>query len=190
MKLSTWKELSSIFQALVTSVAIIIGGLWAFKNFVLHREPYQRATLSHEIKHISLPENKVLLDVKLIMTNTGNTLLSISQIHINVKQIQPPYDLDFIKAWKNRDKDKLWQANWHDIAHQKCSPPDCHFEIEPGQHDEMNFDFILDANIQIVRIQSRVFNDQTSQERDLMNLYELREPSSKTALSEGENTRE
>lgn len=168
-------------QSLGVIIGIIVGGYWTYRGFVQNRQKYPRANLSHKIFFIELPNNKKYLQVKVIITNIGNVLICLECGFTRITQILPfeedINEFDSIECeieWPMIDKKSISSGN------KKC-------EIEPGESDELNFDFIIDSDINLINIYSyfsnikkkSIFSKMIKRERDIgwqiTTIYNLKE---------------
>ena len=158
------KEWIGPIQAVVTIVAIVLGGIWTYTLFVKERRAYPQANIEQKISHISLTENVILLCVDVEVTNTGNSALKIKQALIRVQQILPTVHTTPVKelnealASIDRKDDNF---PWPLLA-ERTKGSERPMEIEPNERDLFNFEFALDATVEIVRIYCYLRNEAKS----------------------------
>lgn len=147
-----WTEAAS---NVVQILAIIIGAIWTYMLFVRHREKWPRATLEHLIQHWSLDDRRRVLRVVEKITNTGGVLLRVSTRKTWVQQIHPmlPEPLQALEAGTSQE------APWPTLGtHEKKeekSPP----ELEPGESDHFEHDFLIDTEAETVQVYSHFENE-------------------------------
>jgi len=147
------KDFASTLQSFGILFGLIVGGWWTYRAFIQNRQKYPRANLSHKIFHIKLPNNKIYLQVKIIIANVGNVLINLESGFTRITQILPLPE-DTTNMFDNNKREIEWpMLNKKATIYEKKN---C--EIEPGESDEINFDFILNSDVQLVNIYSYFSN--------------------------------
>ena len=178
ISLSQLETAVNIVGSCATTLALFVAGLWSYLLFVRKRQKYPRATLSHRITHRHVGLGKVLLHVDVVVSNTGDVLVSLVESLTRVQQVLPLPERvsEKIRAGKdlveNGDSEVQWdKLDSHKVKYKKG---DC--EIEPGDTQEINHDFILGAEIRTVEVYSHVTNQAKRPSElgwDLTTLYDL-----------------
>jgi len=154
------KELATIVQSIVTTIAIIVGGIWTWILFVKKRHGYPRARLEHRILKKPLPDGKTLLNVQLIISNIGDVLLSIVSTSTRVQQMLPII-MD-IKKCIDEGKDPVSEGNteceWPLLSERLGKISKGEFIVEPGETETICYDFIIDADVQTIAVYSHLEN--------------------------------
>lgn len=116
MDLTDFKELTQGVYALVSSLAILVGGGWAYWKFVVQRERTPRAEFDISAEFIGQQDGKWIVEVSAHLANNGkvrhlmkNATLNIRYItatdpivessHGHFQQIGFPYSIGRRKAW-------------------------------------------------------------------------------------------
>lgn len=161
MDLNTLKGIIDVTAASATVIAIIVGGYWTYMLFVKTRQKYPRAKIEHNITQKHLSHNKLLLHVAINISNTGSVLLSPISGEIRIQQLIPlSFEIqDSINKGKDPVEDKHTEVLWPLIARKELKLKKGDLEIEPGESDQILYDFILDADIQTIQIYSYFKND-------------------------------
>ena len=94
----------------------------------------------------------MLLHVCVTVTNTGDVILRLISCLTRVQQILPLEGdlLDLINAGQDPVK-KGTEVLWPEIKSIESS---CKMEIEPGESDEIHYDFILNDEVRLIEIYS------------------------------------
>lgn len=150
--LTFWKELISAAQSLVTIIAICGGAIWYFKR----RRPFPRAKITHQIADKILADNKVLIRLVVTVLNQGEVLLSLEKGFAGVQQVNPcPQGLiDSIKGGCDIVAERKTEAAWDTLAERAITLTADARELEPGEEEEFNFDFLIDGGVKTVIIYS------------------------------------
>lgn len=149
------KEIVDVTQSILTSAAIIIGGIWSYMLFIKKRQKYPRADISHQITHAILSKSKILLRVKTILRNKGDVLLALSSGEVRLQQIFPlqpgfAHQIDQIDPVPENKSEVEWPLLG--VRSFYWIKGEC--ELEPGEQDCFIAEFICDAKIELVSVYS------------------------------------
>lgn len=134
--------------------ALAIGGWWTYKKFFQKREDRPRATLSHQVTHFDIDRDHRLVRVQEQVTNAGEVLLTLSKRETRIQQVFP-IDEEAVGFLDAGEQEVPWpQLCPPHIVEDEDSPP----EIEPGENDHFEHDFIIPADVEIVQIYSHFSN--------------------------------
>lgn len=154
---TSFKDVMQGIQALVTTVAIGVGGWWSYRLFVRKRERYPRAKVTHLASHWPLGEERILLRVAVDISNQGAVLLIPGAGELWVQQVRPL--LPELAACLGRGEDPVakggTEVEWPLLAKRPLANIR---EIEPGENDQCHCDFFLGAEVQTVVIYSHIEN--------------------------------
>jgi hypothetical protein len=178
MNTSKVREYVDIIQSAFTVIALIVGGIWSYWLFVQNRQKYPRANIAHRIAHRHIANGKLLLHVNVIISNTGDVLLSLIHLETRIQQVLPlPAGiLDSINKGQNPVPEGETEVAWPLIDSQELEVKEGECEIEPGESQEIHHDFIIDAEVETVEVYSYLLNEQKRVREiawDLTTLYDL-----------------
>ena len=71
------EQLVSAVESVVTALGIIVGGIWAYRRFIWHRERNPKAQISQTITQRSLENGFVIIHVKVTIKNIGKVLIPL-----------------------------------------------------------------------------------------------------------------
>jgi hypothetical protein len=162
MCLTQLEKVASIIQALATAGGLCLGAGWSLWLFLQRRSRYPRATMKHAIAHKPLGNDKLLLRVAVGLRNIGEVLMSIERSETRIYQVAPLIlgDLaDSITQGHDPVQPGETEVEWPMIlSHDKTySKGDC--EIEPGETQDINHDFIIGGDVKTVAVYSYVMNE-------------------------------
>jgi hypothetical protein len=172
------KDFMSIIQAIATTIAILLGGLWSYFLFVKKRQKFPHATISHQIHYKPISNGKALLNVKTVINNSGDVLLSLESGEVRVQQILPlPADIaSMIGEGQDPVPENKTEVDWPLIGVRSFTWEKGTCEIEPGENDHFVTDYVVDADIQLVTVYS-YFKNTKKYKRDIgwgvTTLYEI-----------------
>ena len=166
-------------QLLIVSIAIVVGGIWTYILFVRKRQKYPRANITHGVEHWPIADGKTLLRVTVNISNECEILLPLVSGFTRVQQMMPwpPKLLESIRCNKEFIKEGQTEVEWP-LLKQRSFPFDRRErEIEPGETDELHFDFIIDSDVQVIAVYSYLKNAK-KRRRDIgwnaTSIYDLR----------------
>lgn len=184
------QEIVGLIQSFITIFAIIIGGIWSYNTFVRTRQKYPNAELSFEVIHRVISHDKIFLNVTVHITNNSNVLLCINSEIIRVQQVLPVLP-NFLKAIDIKDKrikndltEILWPQIDGYITQEQIEKIDYSYEpiretwieLEPGERGNRRYDFILNSEVQVVKIYCFYYNGAKRRKKlgwDLAMLYDF-----------------
>jgi hypothetical protein len=181
--LETVKLVSDVASNVVTIVVAVLGVVTAYLAFFAERKRWPKADLELVMSHRQLTNDKVLLHVKVKIRNVGRSLMKLSALRVDVRQVLPLLNAtaellesDGLVA----ETDQGARAQWEtiDTSHPKWAPDgDRAPEIEPQESDEPRFDFILPASLETVLIYVYVQNVKKRERKvgwTVTSLYDLK----------------
>ena len=146
------KDFASVLQSFGILIGIFIGGWWTYRLFVQNRQKYPRANLSHKISYVKLPNNKIYLQIKVIIANVGNVLICIESGFSRISQILP-----LAREFNNLNNSER-EIEWPMLEKKEANEIKQNCEIEPGESDEICFDYLIDTGVEIINIYSYFSN--------------------------------
>jgi hypothetical protein len=151
---------TKLAESIAKTLAIVIGGFWGYRLFVARRQHYPRAELSQAISHKRLENGQVLLVVNLVTKNVGDILLTIQQGDAWVQQIDPcPGEIaSKLQAGENVLDEDGHQVLWPSLEDRRLRWKRGELEIEPGESDQVELDFLLPTYVRTVRVYSYLRN--------------------------------
>jgi hypothetical protein len=181
--LSQLQTLVNIFASCATPIALLAGAIWSYFTFVRKRQKYPRAALSHRVTHRYVGLGKVLLHVDVEVRNAGDVLVSLVESTTWVQQVLPlPNRIsENIRADQGPVKTGETQVLWDAVGchERKWESGKC--EIEPGDTQQINHDFILGDELRTVQVYTHVTNEAKRPRKigwNLTTLYDLPAPES------------
>jgi len=151
-------------EALLTSVALLVGGWWTYRTFIRTRLRYPRIDLEQRVSHRHLPDGRVLLRVVVTLKNHGSVLLRVRNGFVRVQQVLPVADIP--ELGKVRDGSAEMSAvvadatelPWPLLIEVPKKWADPGWEVEPGETETVAFDIVLRPDVEVVRIYSFIAN--------------------------------
>ncbi len=147
-----WKDLSAIVQSSMTSIAIVIGGIWTYLLFVRQRLNYPKLIIELEVVDHLLTDNQRLVHAEVKISNVGSVILDSDYAELRIRQVSPVPEehKKAIEAGNDPVEEGEAEVLWPLINEREWKWEKGHFEIEPGEADSLHADFIIENDINLV----------------------------------------
>ena len=152
-RLERAKDAASIVQAILTSIALVVGGIW----FMVQRQDKPRIKIEHRISHHRISMEKQLLVVDVVLSNVGLVKADIDCGKIKLYEIVPnPQALSNAEGSCNVSKRFL----------------------EQGESDPIHQEYPVRGDTRTVRVYSWLKNPKGGDDAgwDLTSVYDLIDP--------------
>ena len=145
------KRTTEIVQSVLTSVAILVGGLYALYQAWIHRDVWQLATLDQKIESRRISPDYVWLAISVNVKNEGKVLLNLPKAKVIIYRVTPPGPsvLDAIRNQKVSFTGQGRIIDWPIICQYERT---INFMLEPSETDVLNVDALLPASIRTVKV--------------------------------------
>ena len=156
-----WKDNAEAVQALATTIGIVVGAMWALRLYFRKREGYPSLTVAHQVSSWRLPDDRVLLHLRVKISNVGPVNVQIRNATAWVQQVFPLPEEVAIQLAKGEDPadEETSEVNWPLAAVvRRCDWSASPNEIEPGENEELGFDFVLVPGLSAVQVYSHLRN--------------------------------
>jgi len=155
-----WKNLSSVIQALITTTAIVIGGVWTYLLFVRQRLNFPKVNIELNTEENLIPDGYRLLHARVSINNIGNVILRSNCAELRIRQVLPvPND---IKTTVDEGMDPVTEGKteieWPMLYGREWKWEKAGFEIEPGESDSLHADYIIEDDIEVVEFYFYISN--------------------------------
>ncbi len=168
MKLTDIKDLADIIQALVTTLALIIGGAWTYLLFVRKRQRFPRAKIEHRVTHMAVSAEATLLSIDVIISNIGDVLLSLVSGEIEVRQVLPPEAsfLQMLNSSQLGTNRRVELVDWPSLFSRSENWEKRVVEVEPGESEQFLYTLLVRAEVKTVYVES-YFRNMAKRRREL-----------------------
>ena len=130
------------------------------------REQYPRADVTHGIISFDSGAGALILRVTIKISNTGKSQLSIPYVLLRVQQIKPlhPLIVSAIRAQEDPVIPGEREIGYPPLKEKEFEKGDSPTEIESGEKDELTFDFVISADLELVKVYTYVRNTSMKKE--------------------------
>lgn len=167
------KEKIQTIQAAVSIIAIVVGGFWTYNLFIKERKHYAHANIEQKVSHITLSGRINLLRIDIGLTNTGNSRLILKRSVIRIQQILPilpcaehePCAVKEVNIALKETQRREDRFSWP-LLSERNQIFEKTIDIEPGEKDVKDFEFIIPSDVKAVRVYSYFRNEQKTTSKD------------------------
>jgi hypothetical protein len=126
-KLTDWKEITQIVQALVTTIALAVGGGWAYRRYVLEQAKYSHIQTSADINFIGKQGDHWIIEIIGCLENKGKVQHTIETFEFDLNAL-------FLRDIVDRSDQWGGQVNFpRELARGSFKPKGFeHFFVGPG----------------------------------------------------------
>lgn len=147
-------SLSDILSIVITALIAIGGAVWGLRIYIQRRQGFPKANLSQKVKAIKLTDDKICIHTSTRIRNVGDVMICIESATNMVLQILP---LDSSIEQNLEDEEKLYddekkEIRWTGYNKEVTWKKDEGIEIEPGEEEQVDFDLLIPANIELIQV--------------------------------------
>lgn len=159
LDISDWAYGARVVQALLTVVAIVAGGVFAWRNAHIFRHNAPHVNVSHEIEHIFLSDEYVYITVTATLHNTSRVNIEFLNGYSRIQQVTPATDEEIVglyaEAFETPDSRYIqWPTlDYHADGWEKDG-----LMVEPGEKETQIFEFIVSREVESVIITTYFYN--------------------------------
>lgn len=99
MSIETWEKIASIVGAVITSLSIIIAGIWAYRRFIVQQERYPHLNFSADINIIGKQNNEWVVELIACIENKGKVPHKMRNFDFNLNAIYKTDTLKNLDKW-------------------------------------------------------------------------------------------
>jgi hypothetical protein len=150
-----------IIKNVLTSLAVIVGGIWTYILFVQKRQKYPRIEIKHQVTQKNLGNGKTLFHAIIEVDNIGDVFAKLEASEIRLLQVLPILAIidKAVQCGEDPVKDGETEINWYQLGVRKLISEERLCEIEPGEKDTFHCDFVINDDVQSVMIYSYFQNE-------------------------------
>ncbi len=142
-----------------TIIALLAGGYWFYRR----REKYPRMNLALQATLDSADQQRQLVRVCVRLENVGKVMAKLVCAEVWLQQLdpRPAQALDSIERMPQTirdDSSPSAEALWPLVGKRVLHFAEGQREIEPGEQDELWFDFLVDAEVKSVLVYAHIEN--------------------------------
>ena len=144
---------ASIAQSTITSLAIVIGGIFALFKLQAFRDFETHLTIAHNVSHRSIGNSYVHIKVTAELRNSSKVQVEIREASFSLQRISPTTDEEiearFKETFLERNKESL---QWPTLLELKRSWGKSDLTVEPGESHYETIEFLVMSDVESVII--------------------------------------
>jgi hypothetical protein len=146
-----FKNVAEGIQSIITSVALIGGGIWALWRFVLHRESATKVDLDIDLSFVLKQGASWIVEGVAFVKNTGNVRLDFNAFTYELHYALPSDDFRSETTEEGITKETALPADSLRLSFKHSWLEDCHYMyLEPGERSRYSFLASLPADSTMV----------------------------------------
>lgn len=187
-----WIDLTSIIQAALTSLGIIVGAIWTYLIFVRERLRFPKVDIDLIVNDIKIQYGARIIHTEVKLSNIGHVLLKSHYSELRLRKIVPIHDKlkpDINGGFDPVSNDRT-EIEWPLIAGREWKWEEKEFEIEPGEGDSLHADYIISSDIQVIEFYFYMANAKKKKQGigwTLTKIYEFKNDGGNIMADRGES---
>jgi hypothetical protein len=97
--LADWKDIATIFQSVITPVGLIIGGVWAYRRYVVEAKNLAHIETSAEIVFIGQQRDFWIVELLAILNNKSNVQHKIEKFTFDLNALYSDDPVEVSERW-------------------------------------------------------------------------------------------
>ena len=161
MDLNDIKNLLDVLDIPSKWFDLVVGATWTYKLFVKKRSKFPKAVLQLSARSWALSEATCLARVTVGAQNKGDVLLNLESCRVWIQQVRPlvPGLAELLEQTGTVVSDGKHEAGWPLLAEKEVTWPKGSCEIEPGESQQLDFDFVLTSALKTVIVYAYAKNE-------------------------------
>lgn len=153
-------------QAGVTTLAVILGGIFAAYKWQVFRESKPHLTITHEVSHRSVGDSYVHVVVTAMLRNSSKVHIELREGFYRLQQVAPVSDEDLEVLYAEVFAEgKQVEIQWPTLEQVRRNWDKNETIIEPDESHPETFEFIVSKDIESVVVYTYFYNSRFSQGR-------------------------
>ncbi len=157
-------DLAGITLSIVTTLAIVVGGIFAAYKWQIFRDFEPHLTITHEVSHRPVGDSYVHIDVTATLHNSSRVQIELREGFFLLQQIAPVSDEEVESLYAEVFVDKERNAlQWPTLANVPRIWSKNELIVEPGEAHQETYEFIVPIYVKSVMIYTYFYNSRHSQ---------------------------
>ena len=154
-----FKDEAQAVQALVTAVAIVVGGFFALRRFQAFRTFEPHLTITHEIAHRRVGSHYVHIAVTATLHNTSRVHVAPREGIFSLQQVSPVSDDDVERLYALASEDReQGSIGWPTIDEVVRTWDESELVVEPGERHRETIEFIVPDDVESTVVYTYFYN--------------------------------
>jgi hypothetical protein len=152
-----WPQTFASGKDLAEILAVLVGGVWAYRRFIRQREHQPRANISHRLSTILLDNDHRFVRVAAHVKNIGQTAIRPPTFTIELKQLAPlPPDVISTLYELPSSDPQVVRSKLPDLGRREVDLGSESTLLDSGEEDDFFADFVLKSDVEVIEVTSQL----------------------------------
>ena len=150
----------SIAQGVVTIIAIVLGGIFAWRRGFIFRHWQPHVTISHDVTHRRVSPENLHIEITAILHNSSQVKVEFLDGLFTVEQLAPVSD-EYVEQIYGKtfvDKERYEAPEWHCLKEIRLEWKEDELIAEPGEKVAVTLEYIVPNYVEAVLITTYFYN--------------------------------
>ena len=149
----------SIAQGVATIIAIVLGGIFAWRRGLIFRHEQPHVTISHDVTHRQIGHGYIHIEVTATLHNSSRVKMEFRDGLFTVEQLAPLSLKDAERLFEELfDRDLYESPKWDLLRERRLEWSKDELVAEPGEKVPATFEHIVSNAVQSVLITTYFYN--------------------------------
>ena len=163
MNLSTIADWSSIVQAVIALIALVVAGGFAIFKFRIFRPFEPHLSLSQEVSHRFTDGDYVHLAVTVMLNNNSKVRVTLNEAFVRFQQVRPIISSELESLYAQAfTSGEYADIQWRVIDEFQRTWPKNTLIIEPGETHQEVYEFIVASSLKTILVYTFFYNSKRS----------------------------
>lgn len=160
INISFLKDFSGIVQSLLTSLGLVIAGIWTYLLFIRQRLHYPKVKIDLSVTDAVLHNESRLVHAEIRLENVGNVIFCSDYAELRLRQVVPvPDEINkVIETGDDPVQEGKSEIVWPMLFNREWKWDSKCFEIEPGEPDSLHADYVIPEYIDVIEFYFYIAN--------------------------------
>ena len=161
----TAKEWAVGLQAAFTVLVVLAAGLLGWLRFGWFRIAKPQATLDHHISHRPITGGNVHLAVQVTIHNSSRVVLEFRKAMAWIQRVAPATEAEVEEYQREVLEGQPQDLAWKRVALRYRIWQADQLVVEPGERDQITWEFLIPNELQTVRIYTYFYNERVAEDK-------------------------
>jgi hypothetical protein len=152
-----WPQTFASGKDLAEIMAVLVGGVWAYRRFIRQREHQPRANITHRLNTVLLDQDHRFVRVAAHVKNIGQIAIRPPSFTIELRQLAPlpPEIVSTLYELPSSDPGVV-RSKLPDLGRREVDLGAESTTLDSGEEDDFFADFVLKSNVEVIEVTSQL----------------------------------
>ena len=157
------KDIAAFAQSVVTAIAIVVGGIFAYHKLQVFRTFEPHLTISHKVSHRTIGDSYVHIDAAATLHNSSKVKIELLKGFFRLQQVVPVSDAEVESLYAHLLGGQDYKdIQWPTLYEVQRAWDKDELVVEPGEAHQEAHEFIVSIDIESVIIYTYFYNPNSS----------------------------